>query len=84
MQKQKRKNFHNCKKLKIEKILERPKRRHYIDGKHNKFAYDNMTRKLKTHLFESILVLLNASLRKDVVENPKKFKETNSYRALFC
>ena len=45
---------------------------HYINGKHNKFAYDNMTRKLKTHLFESILVLLNASLREDEVKNHKK------------
>ena len=66
----KEKIFIISKKLKIEKI--RRKRSHYIDGKHNKFAYDNMTRKLKTHLFESILVLLNASLRKGVVENPKK------------
>ena len=31
-----------------------------------------MTRKLKAHLFESILVLLNASLREDEDENIKK------------
>ena len=54
--------------------MARQKREHYIDGKHNKFAYDNMTRKLKTHLFESIKVILNGSLRKDVVENPKKIQ----------
>ena len=41
------------------------KRKHYKDGKHNKFALDNMTRKLKVHLIESIRVLLNASLRED-------------------
>ena len=62
------KKFHK----KIEKIVAKRKRIHYINGKHNKFAYDNMTRKLKVHLFESIKVLLNASLREDEVENPKK------------
>ena len=60
------------KRKKIEKIMAKQKRRHYITGNHNKFAYDNMTRKLKAHLFESILVLLNASLREDEDENIKK------------
>ena len=59
------------------------KRMHYINGKHNKFAYDNMTRKLKVHLFESIKVILNESLREDEVENPKKNSKKRIVRGPF-
>ena len=81
----KRKIFKILKKFhkKIEKIVAKRKRMHYINGKHNKFAYDNMTRKLKVHLFESIKVILNESLREDEVENPKKNSKKRIVRGPF-
>ena len=48
-------------------------------GKHNKFCYDNVTRKLKTKLFESILNFLNASLEKVEVENTRKYSKKKIY-----
>ena len=48
-------------------------------GKHNKFCYDNVTRKLKTKLFESILNFLNASLEKVEVENTRKYSKKKLY-----
>ena len=75
----KKKKKKKC-KYKIWKILViGRKRKHYINGDYNKFAYDNMTRKLKAHLFESIRILLNASLREVDVENP----EQNSMEIIF-
>jgi hypothetical protein len=81
----KRKIFKILKKFhkKIEKIVAKRKRMHYINGKHNKFAYDNMIRKLKVHLFESIKVILNESLREDEVENPKKNSKKRIVRGPF-
>ena len=34
-----------------------------MGGKHNKFCYDNMTRKLKSRLFAAILSVLNLSIK---------------------
>ena len=56
------------------RILVGRKKMHNLNGKHDKFAYDNVTRKVKTKLFDSILVVMNASTEEVVVvvENPKK------------
>ena len=54
------------------KILVGRKKLHNLNGKHDKFAYDNVTRKVKTKLFDSILVVMNASTEEIVVEFPKK------------
>ena len=53
-------------------ILVGRKKMQNLNGKHDKFAYDNVTRKVKTKLFDSILVVVNASTEEVVVENPKK------------
>lgn len=39
------------------------KRKNCMGGKHNKFCYDNMTRKLKSRLFAAILSVLNLSIK---------------------
>ena len=54
------------------KILVGRKKLNNLNGKHDKFAYDNVTRKVKTKLFDSILVVMNDSTEEVVVENPKK------------
>ena len=48
-------------------------------GKHDKFCYDNVTRKLKTKLFESILNFLNSSLEKVEIENTRKYSKKKVY-----
>ena len=52
------------------------KKRNLSNGrKHDKFCYDNMTRKLKTKLFETILYCTNSSIEPIPVENEKKKKK---------
>ena len=55
------------------------KRKNEQGGKHDKYYYDNVTRKLKTKLFEAILVILNASFKKVQIENPKKYSKKILY-----
>ena len=55
------------------------KRKNEESGKHDKYCYDNVTRKLKTKLFESILTVLNASINKVQIENPKKYSKKILY-----
>ena len=55
------------------------KRKNEQGGKHDKYCYDNVTRKLKTKLFESILIILNASIKKVQIENPKKYSKKILY-----
>lgn len=45
-------------------------------GKHDKFCYDNMTRKLKTKFFETLLSYTNSSIEPIPVENEKKRNKT--------
>ena len=45
------------------------KRKNNIGGKHNKFSQDNIARKIKTNLFENILLLLNTSIKNEMNEN---------------
>ena len=59
------------------------KRKNDKGGKHNKFSYDNVTRKLKTKLFESILSFLNSSLVPVQIENPKKYSKKILYSKPF-
>ena len=59
------------------------KRKNDKGGKHNKFSYDNVTRKLKTKLFESILSFLNSSLIPVQIENPKKYSKKILYSKPF-
>ena len=49
------KNANNSNNTKIGK-----KRKNYKNGKHDKFCYDNLTRKVKSKLFEAILNILNS------------------------
>ena len=55
---------------KIPKKLGR-KRKYIYGGKHNKFSNDNMTRKLKSKLFEAILKILNDSFSPVIFETSK-------------
>lgn len=59
------------------------KRKNDKGGKHNKYSYDNVTRKLKTKLFESILSFLNSSLVPVQIENPKKYSKKILYSKPF-
>lgn len=52
-------------------------------GKHSKYSYDNVTRKLKTKLFEVLLLFLNSSLVPIEIENPKKFSKKKIYSKPF-
>ena len=45
------------------------RRKHNMGGKHNKFSKDNIARKIKSKLFEYILLLLNDSIRKENKQN---------------
>ena len=54
------------------KIMVGRKKKNNLNGKHDKFAYDNVTRKVKAKLFESILSILNSSTEIEPIENPKK------------
>jgi hypothetical protein len=42
------------------------------NGKHNKFSLDNIVRKVKTNLFEIILIFINLSITSDQKENKSK------------
>ena len=64
--------FRITKEMKQDQNVVGRKRKDGQGGKHNKYCYDNVTRKLKTKLFESILNYLNSSLEKVEKENPKK------------
>ena len=55
------------------------KRKRTNGGKHNKFCYDNVTRKFKTKFFESLLSYLNSSTEKIEIENTKKFSKKKVY-----
>ena len=55
------------------------KRKNEESGKHDKYSYDNVTRKIKTKLFESILTVLNGSIEKVQIENPKKYSKKILY-----
>lgn len=59
------------------------KRRNNMGGKHNKFSYDNVTRKFKTKFFDSLLVFINASLIPVQIENPKKYSKKILYNKPF-
>lgn len=48
-------------------------------GKHDKYANDNIVRKIKSKLFNSILIFINSSMIEVEIENPKK----NSKKKLF-
>ena len=74
--------FQITKKSKIEIILGR-KRKNSNKGKHTKFSYDNLTRKLKSKLFESILLFLNSSFTKVQIENPRKYSKKILYSKPF-
>ena len=45
------------------------KRKHGIGGKHNKIILDNIARKIKSKLFEYILLFLNTSIKIEINEN---------------
>ena len=53
------------------------KKKNNLNGKHDKFSYDNVTRKVKTKLFDSILSFLNSSMKEVTIENPKNQKKKN-------
>ena len=55
------------------------KRKNEQGGKHDKYSSDNVTRKLKTKLFESILGVTNASIKPVEIENPKKYSKKTLY-----
>ena len=55
------------------------KRKNEQGGKHDKYSYDNVTRKIKTKLFEAILVILNLSIKPIQIENPKKYSKKILY-----
>ena len=59
------------------------KRKHNIGGKHNKFSSDNMAIKIKTKIFDCILLLLNNSIKKEINENKKKQNELICSKFLF-
>lgn len=58
----------NITKEKKNKKLGR-KRKYIMGGKHNKFSQDNIARKIKSKLFDFILLLLNTSIKRDMNEN---------------
>lgn len=53
------------------KRKEKKERKNYRNGKHDKFCYDNLTRRVKPKLFSSILNILNSSINKKL--NPKAY-----------
>lgn len=53
------------------------------EKKHDKFSYDNLTRKVKSKLFDSISSFLNSSLEKVQKENPKKYSKKILYSKPF-
>lgn len=59
------------------------KRKNNQNGTHNKYSYDNVTRKLKTKIFEVLLLFLNSSLVPIEIENPKKFSKKKLYSKPF-
>ena len=70
----------------IFKITKKNKKKNFVGrkrksgmGKHNKYCYDNITRKFKSKLFESILNFLNSSLKKVEIENTRKFSKKKVY-----
>ena len=74
--------FKIFKEFKSENIIQAGRKRKNEEsgnGKHDKYCYDNLTRKLKTKLFESILIVLNASINKVQIENPKKYSKKILY-----
>lgn len=66
----KRKKIFNITKKSRKKILGR-KRQNNMAGKHNKFSYDNMVRKLKSKFFEALLKFINESMIEEPDENDK-------------
>ena len=59
------------------------KRRFNYGGKHDKFCYDNVTRKAKTKFFDAILSFVNASIEPIQIKNPKKYSKKNYIQSLF-
>ena len=45
------------------------KKKYNLGGKHNKFSLDNIARKIKSKLFEYILLLINSSIKIEIKEN---------------
>lgn len=75
--------FKITKEMKQNRNVVGRKRKDGMGGKHNKYCYDNVTRKLKTKLFESILNYLNSSLEKVEIENTKKYSKKKLYSKPF-
>lgn len=75
--------FKITKEIKQNQNIVGRKRKDGMGGKHNKYCYDNVTRKLKTKLFESILNVLNISLQKVEIENTKKYSKKKLYSKPF-
>ena len=60
------------------------KKREFANGgKHNKFWEDNMTRKLKTKLFDSVLYFVNSSIKPVQIQNPNTHSKKIKYSKLF-
>lgn len=59
------------------------KRKFNYGGKHDKFCYDNVTRKAKTKFFDAILSFVNASIEPIQIKNPKKYSKKKLYSKPF-
>lgn len=60
------------------------KRKYIYGGKHNKFSNDNMTRKLKSKLFDAILKILNKSFASSIFETSKNnLNKINNIKPFF-
>lgn len=59
------------------------KRKNCMGGKHSKFCYDNMTRKLKSKLFDAILTVLNSSIKETEKSESQNNLEKNNNKPFF-
>ena len=69
-------------KIDKKKLMGR-KRKINTGGKHDKFCYDNVTRKAKTKFFDAILSFVNSSIEPIEIENPKKYSKKKLYSKPF-
>lgn len=67
------KNVNNTINTNIGKKRKRAK--NFKNGNHNKFCYDNMTRKLKSKFFPLILNILNSSLKAEPIKSDHLFSK---------